>query len=58
MLQAVEEKARRELDCHQMVLRTHSFQALEFYLHRGYEQVGAIDEYPRGHSYYFLRKTL
>jgi GNAT superfamily N-acetyltransferase len=57
MLKAAEDKAR-ELDCHQMVLRTHSFQAPDFYAKHGFEEVGVIQGYPRGHSDLFLRKDL
>jgi GNAT superfamily N-acetyltransferase len=57
MLEAVENKAR-ELGCHQMVLRTHSFQAPVFYATRGYEEVGAIQDYPRGHADLLLKKSL
>ncbi|MDP9222288.1 MAG: GNAT family N-acetyltransferase [Actinomycetota bacterium] len=57
MLHAAETRAR-ELACHQMVLRTHSFQAPEFYARRGYEEAGVIDDYPRGHRDHFFRKPL
>jgi GNAT superfamily N-acetyltransferase len=57
MLDAAEEKAR-ELACHQMLLSTHSFQALDFYRARGYESLLAVDDYPRGHRDYLLRKAL
>ena len=57
MLEAVERKAR-ERACHQMVLRTHSFQAPGFYARHGYEEVGVIEDYPRGHSDHFFSKTL
>ena len=57
MLDAAEEKAR-QLGCHQMLLNTHSFQAPDFYRARGYESLVAVDDYPRGHRDYLLRKTL
>jgi ribosomal protein S18 acetylase RimI-like enzyme len=44
--------------CQQAQLETHSFQAPEFYPKFGYEVVGVIEGYPRGHKKYFFRKTL
>ena len=57
LLQAAEQEARRRW-CGQMVLDTHSFQAPEFYQKLGYEIVGVVDEYPRGHKKYYLKKRL
>ena len=39
-------------------LETHSFQALRFYQNRGYAIAGTLEDFPPGHSKYFLRKTL
>jgi GNAT superfamily N-acetyltransferase len=57
LLQAAEQEARRR-GCRQVVLDTHSFQAPGFYQKLGYEIVGVVDEYPRGHKKYYLKKRL
>jgi ribosomal protein S18 acetylase RimI-like enzyme len=41
-----------------VTLETHSFQAKGFYLKRGYEVFGMLDNYPQGHAKYFMRKAL
>jgi GNAT superfamily N-acetyltransferase len=57
LLTAFETKAA-EMGCRQMVMRTHSFQAPEFYRAHGYEDLTAVDDYPAGHRWHVLRKTL
>lgn len=47
-----------ERDCACATLETHSFQALGFYQKRGYDVIGKLDNYPPGHTKYFLRKQL
>jgi ribosomal protein S18 acetylase RimI-like enzyme len=50
------EVARR--GCDQLVLSTHSFQAPDFYRRLGFEEIGRIPDYPRGHAQIFFRKRL
>ena len=44
--------------CLQLVLTTHSFQALRFYRKLGFHVVSELPHYPRGHSQLVLRKHL
>ena len=45
-------------DCHGVHLDTMSFQALPFYQRHGYSVFGLIEDMPRGHTRYFLKKAL
>jgi hypothetical protein len=40
-----------------MVVTTFSFQARPFYERHGYDVVGTVPEYPKGHELYLLTKT-
>lgn len=54
MRQAEAEAARR--GCHGVWLDTFSFQARGFYERQGYAVLGRIDDYPPGHTRFFLQK--
>lgn len=57
LLRAAEEYAL-ECGCGGATLETHSFQARLFYEKCGYEVFATLDNYPPGHSKFFLRKRL
>ncbi len=57
MLAAAEAEARTR-GCAQIVLATHAFQAPGFYAKLGYQEVGRIPDYPRGHANIWLTKKL
>lgn len=57
LLDAAEDEARSQ-GCRSVFLSTFSFQARPFYEKSGYEVVAGIPDYPPGHAYYLMRKTL
>lgn len=57
LLRAAEDYAV-ERGCCGATLDTHSFQARPFYENCGYEVFATLDDYPPGHSKFFLRKRL
>src|SRR5215210_5999388 len=57
LLRAAEDEARMQ-GCHGVFLTTFSFQAPGFYEKFGYEAVADIPDYPKGHSYHVLKKSL
>ncbi len=57
LMQAAENEALAR-GCHGAYLDTFSFQAPDFYQKLGYEIYGKLDDFPKGHCRYFLRKKL
>ena len=57
LLRRIEDEARRR-GARLAQLSTWAFQAPAFYLHHGYEVFGELPDFPRGHTRYFLAKTL
>jgi uncharacterized protein (DUF924 family)/GNAT superfamily N-acetyltransferase len=57
LMQAAEDYALKR-GCVGATLETTSFEARPFYEKRGYEVFATLDDYPPGHSKFFLRKRL
>ena len=57
LLEAAEDEARSQ-GCGAVLLSTFSFQARPFYEKNGYEVVADLADYPAGHTYHILTKTL
>ena len=57
LLAAAEDEAFKR-GCHQALLVTYSFQAPEFYTKRGYTVYAELNECPKGHRRYYLKKRL
>jgi GNAT superfamily N-acetyltransferase len=57
LLEAAEEEAGAQ-GCRGVFLSTFSFQARGFYERLGYEVVADVPDYPAGHTYHVLTKTL
>ena len=57
LLEAAEDEARSQ-GCRGVFLSTFSFQARPFYERFGYEVIADIADYPIGHTYHVLKKSL
>ena len=57
LLSSAEEEARKRGSKY-AYLDTFSFQAPEFYKKYGYEEFGKLEDFPPGHTRYFLMKSL
>lgn len=57
LMQAVEQEARAR-GCQQIVLESFSFQAPGFYQRLGFAVVAVLEDHPRHHRNYYLRKRL
>lgn len=57
LMRAVEVEAKAR-GCGQILLETHEFQAPDFYRRLGFEMIGRVDGYPRGHQYLTMVKRL
>jgi ribosomal protein S18 acetylase RimI-like enzyme len=57
LMHAAEHEAQRR-GCDAIILDTHNFQAPGFYQKLGYEVFAVLEDYPRGHRNYYLRKRL
>lgn len=57
-LLAEAERAAAERGCRSVRLDTLSTQAPDFYLHRGYERIGAVEGFPPGHALIYFVKAL
>lgn len=57
LLKYAEEQARKK-GCYLAHLDTFDFQGKDFYLKQGYEIFGVLDDCPKGHKRYYLKKGL
>ena len=57
-LMSVIEKQALHRQCRYSYLDTFSFQARPFYEKQGYQVFGTLEDHPKGHSHYFMKKTL
>jgi GNAT superfamily N-acetyltransferase len=57
-LLAAAEQMAVERGCDRAYLESFSFQAPDFYRHRGYEVFATLEGFPAGHRQYYLKKSL
>jgi GNAT superfamily N-acetyltransferase len=57
LLEAAESEAAKR-ECHGVYLYTYSFQQPIFYENLGYQIFGQLDNFPDGHSKYFMKKAI
>ena len=57
LMETAEQEARTR-GCHAAYVDTFSFLALDFYQKVGYTVFGTLEEFPTGHTRYFLKKAL
>lgn len=57
LLMEVEDESK-EKGCNLVHLDTFDFQAKDFYVKNGYEIFGILDDCPKGHKRYYLKKLL
>lgn len=50
------ERDARQRGCTRALVSTYSFQARGFYERLGYMVIGQLDDYPPGHTFFWLRK--
>ena len=55
LMEAAESEAKAR-NCHAAYVDTFSFLALDFYRKCGYEVFGSLEDFPKGHTRYFLKK--
>lgn len=56
-LMAAAEREARSRNCHAAYVDTFSFLALDFYRKLGYLVFGSLEDFPKGHTRYFLKKV-
>ena len=52
------ERLAHERRCSYCYLDTFSFQARPFYEKLGYKVFGTLEDHPKGHTHYFMKKAL
>jgi len=58
VLLTLAEKEARDKGCLTMLIKTYSFQAPGFYLKHGFETAYVVKDFPSGHQYFTLIKTI